>query len=157
MVCSMCNVQLPVATMGVEFLAGLTGFVFVCNIQVPVVRIGAGLYAGWTGFVFVCNVQVPVVRIGAGFQAGLTVCACVSCTGVNGQVHLGAGFQAGMTLMTVCSCVMYRCHWSGTAGGRISGWVDTNDGVFVCHVQVSMVGYSWGQDFRLLLAHRHRE
>lgn len=62
MVCFMCNVQVPVATMGVEFLAGLTGFVFVCNVQVPVVRIGAGLYAGFTGFVSVCHVQVSMVR-----------------------------------------------------------------------------------------------
>lgn len=53
MVCSMCNVQVPVATMGVEFLAGLTGFVFVCNIQVPVVRIGAGCMLGGQGL-FLC-------------------------------------------------------------------------------------------------------
>ena len=73
----------------------------------------------------------------------------MSCTGVTGQVHLEAGFLAGMTLMTVCSCVMYRCHWSGTPGGRISGWDDTDDCVFMCHVQVSLVRYTWRQDFWL--------
>ena len=66
-------------------------------------------------------------------------------TGVNGQVQLGAGFQAVLTGFILC--VIYRCKWSGTAEGRISGCAYR---VYsVCYLQVYVVRYSWGQDFRL--------
>ena len=53
-------------------------------------------------------------------------------TGVNGQVQLGAGFQAVLTGFILC--VIYRCKWSGRAGGRISGCLDK---VYsVCYLQV---------------------
>ena len=83
-----------------------------------------------------------MVKIGAGLYAGWTGFVFVC----NVQVPV---VRISGWVDSVCLCVMYRSQWSGTPGGRISGWDDTNDCVFMCHVQVSLVRYTWRQDFWL--------